>query len=424
MREEFLHFVWKNKKFKTKDLYTVSGDIISIVSLGQINYLAGPDFFNAKIEIAGQLWAGNVEIHLKSSDWYAHNHENDTNYNNVILHVVWEDDANVFRPDNTTIPCLELKDIVPLDLLDNHASLMKSKKFINCEKDFTSIDNFTREHWLERLFVERLEQKSKLIFELLKASKNDWEKVLFCVLMKNFGLNINGPLFFDVAKTIDFTVFRKVKYDVIKSESLLFGMSNLLNGEAEDSYHKNLQEEFAFLSKKFRLQNNSLQKPNFYGLRPNNFPTIRLSQLANVYKKSENLFLKVIETNELNEIKSIFEAAASYYWDTHFVFGKNSRKSRKKLTSTFIELLIVNTILPIKFSYAKNIGESVPEHIINIARSLKPETNSIISKLENIGSKSMSAFDTQSKIQLFNSYCKENKCLKCSIGNKLLLDNS
>ena len=254
-----------------------------------------PDFFNAKIELEGQVWAGNVEIHLKSSDWFAHNHERDPNYNNVILHVVWVDDIEVFRMDGSKIPCLVLSPLVPKELLHEHNQLMQRKKFINCENDFKSIDEFTKNSWLERLYVERLEQKSNLIFDLLEESKSDWEKVLFCLLMKNFGLNTNGSIFLEIAKKLDFSIFRKLKHDEIKAESLLLGMANLLEGTTFDPYHEKMKIEFEFLRNKFNLTPDFLPKPNFYGLRPNNFPTIRLSQLAKLYVKNKALFQNLMQ---------------------------------------------------------------------------------------------------------------------------------
>lgn len=422
MREEFLHFVWKHKKFNTTNLRTASGEPFFILSLGQHNHLAGPDFFNAKLEIDGQLWAGNVEIHLKSSDWYVHHHEKDANYNNVIMHVVWEDDIEVFRKDGGAIPCLVLKDLVHPNLVQKHHELMQKKKFINCEKDFSSIDEFVKQNWLERLFVERLEQKSNLIYQLLIESKNDWEKVLFCLLMKNFGLNINGPVFLEIAKAIDFSVFRKVKHDQFKSESLLLGMANLLHEEL-DERQLTLKKEFLFLSNKFQLKNEFLPKPNFYGLRPNNFPTIRLAQLAKVYSKNEHLFQKIINASRAEEIYSFFEVAASEYWDSHFVFAKSTSKRKKKLSKGFIDLLLINTVIPIQFSYRKHHGKLDDEQLFELASTLKSESNAIINKFGGVGSASKNALQSQSKIQLYNEYCSKNNCLKCAIGNALLLKN-
>ncbi len=423
MREEFLHFVWKNKKFKTEKLCTSTAVPVTVLNLGQHNQLSGPDFFNAKLEIGGQVWAGNVEIHLKSSDWYTHGHEDDANYDNVILHVVWQEDVSVYHKDGSEIPTLRLKDFVAEELVLSHQKLMQKKNFINCGTEFSSIDEFTMDNWLERLFVERLEQKSQLIEALLEASKNDWEKVLFCLLMKNFGLNHNGEVFLEMAKVIDFSVFRKVRNDLVKSEALLFGMAGLLEQDGEDAYYLELKKEFGFLSQKFKVKAGFLSKPNFYGLRPNNFPTIRLSQFASLYEQQENLLQKIVKAESMEQISSYFNVAASAYWDTHYVFGKESTKRKKKLTQSFVDLVVVNTLIPLKFCYGIKKGKPIGEVLFKLAQALGAEKNSIIQRFDGMGSPTKNAYESQAKLQLYTNYCLKDHCLKCVVGNKLLLRN-
>lgn len=423
MREDLLHFVWKHQKLPLNTLHSNRGERIFITSPGQHNFLAGPDFFNAKVNIKGQLWAGNVEMHIKSSDWYAHGHENDSNYDNVILHVVWEDDIEVFRKDGSLIPTLELKNVIPKSILKSYEQLLfdTKNKFINCEQDFSIVSGFVYENWLERLYVERLEDKSKLIFELLKASQNDWEKTLFCLLMKNFGLNVNGGTFLSIASKLDFTIVRKTGNNLQNFEALLLGFANLLEDPSgTDVYFLALKREFDFLKTKFQLKTAHIIKPAFFGLRPNNFPTIRLSQIANLYHKSPNLFIKVIETKSVEEIRALFEIAASPYWDNHYTFGKKSKTRRKKLTKNFVDLLIINTVVPIKFCYAKHLGKENTEELLNIICALKPEKNTIIERFDNVSTKTMNAMHSQSKLQLYNAYCSKNKCLQCAIGTELL----
>ena len=222
MQEEFLHYVWKYKAFRSSLIETVHGETIEISSLGTQNLHSGPDFFNAQIRIADQLWAGNVEIHVKSSDWYLHNHEKDKAYDNVVLHVVWDYDAEIFRKDNTEIPTLELQHYVDKALLTNYKRLNQSKSWINCEKEFRKVDSFLLNNWLERLYIERLERKSNAISEILLTSKNDWEAVLFKMLLRSFGLNINGDAFMSLAASIDYSMIRKLQHDVSGIEALLF----------------------------------------------------------------------------------------------------------------------------------------------------------------------------------------------------------
>ena len=427
MKEDLLHFIWKYKKLPLDNLVGTNNEALSIVDTGIHNHLAGPDFFNAKVNIGGQLWAGNVEIHLKSSDWYAHHHEKDANYNNVILHVVWDDDASVFRSDNSEIPTLELKNYIPRGILDAYQKLLDKNgvKFINCEKDIANVDSFLLDNWLERLYFERLERKSKWVFELLESSKNDWEQVLFAMLLKNFGLKINGTSFLSLAETLDFSTVRKLQSDTLALESVFYGMSHLLDSEEIlDDYYIRLKKEYAYLKNKFSLEEGSVQKPEFFKLRPPNFPTIRLSQLANLYANRQNLFSNVIHASDLDEIYSLFQVTASVYWNAHFTFGKTSKKSIKRLTKSFIDLLIINTLLPLKFCYAQYQGMEVNEEITHIISQVKKEENSIIANFKHHGISIGNAKESQAVLQLYNEYCTQNKCLQCAVGNSLLQENS
>ncbi|MFS4494134.1 DUF2851 family protein [Maribacter sp. 2308TA10-17] len=426
MREDLLHFIWKYKKLQLTDLLTTNNQSVVIIDVGLHNHLAGPDFFNAKVNIDSQLWAGNVEIHIKSSDWYLHRHEEDSNYDNVILHVVWEDDASVFRKDGSEIPTLELKNYIPSKLLSAYQNLFdkKQKTFINCEKDIAQVGSFIFQNWLERLYFERLERKSEFVLSLLKDSKNDWEQVLFSLLLKNFGLKINGDAFLSLAGALDFSIVRKLQSDVLQLESVFFGMTHLLKDETVlDAYYIQLMKEYQYLKSKFDLADDGVIKPEFFKLRPLNFPTIRLSQLANLYASHQNLFDKVIHANSLGELYSLFDVFASTYWDNHFTFAKPSKKSTKKLTKKFIDLLIINSVLPMKFCHAKQLGKDTNESIISIISEIKKEDNSIISNFKNQGVTTKNAKDTQAILQLYNEYCTKNKCLECVVGNTLLQGN-
>lgn len=425
MREDLLHFIWKHRKLQLTDLVTSKNQAVTIVDVGTHNHLAGPDFFNAKINIDGQLWAGNIEIHIKTSDWYAHNHERDSNYNNVILHVVWEDDGTVFRSDNTEIPTIELKNYISNSLLKAYQKLFDKTgvNFINCEKDISQIDDFVFQNWLERLYFERLERKSVLIEELLEKSQNDWEKVFFVLLLKNFGLKINSESFLSLGLALDFSIIRKTQSNVLQLESLLFGLSGLLDDNIADVYFKNLKKEYDYLKHKFNLSSNGIQKPDFFKLRPSNFPTIRLSQFANLYGKHQNVFSKIIGASTSEEIYALFEISASKYWNNHFTFGKESKKSVKKLTKNFVDLIIINTVLPIKFGYAKHLGNDISEEIVRIISHTNKEKNNIISNFEKIGTTVLNAKDSQAMIQLYTEYCTKNKCLQCTVGNSLLRGN-
>jgi hypothetical protein len=426
MQEDFLHFIWKHKKIHDKILHTTENEVVEIVFQGSHNHLSGPDFFNAKLKIADQLWAGNVEIHIKSSDWYAHGHEMDQNYENVILHVVWEDDVAVFRKDNTEIPTLELKNYILADLLVAYQELFEfeNKKFINCEKDIKHIDPFVLQNWKDRMYFERLEQKSKIIEVLLEENQNNWEQVLFVSLLKSFGSKVNATSFYSIAIAVDFTIIRKISENAFQLESLLFGLAGLLDDDViTDVYNRKLKNEYQYLKHKHGFKSASIQKPEFFKLRPPNFPTIRLSQVASLYHKHQNLFTKLIEAENLNDIYALFEVTTSEYWNTHFTFNKESKKSSKKLTKKFIDLIVVNTILPLKFQYAKQLGKDIDEEIFQIITSIKKEQNSIITNFKKLGIEVVSAFESQALLQNYNEYCTKNKCLQCAVGNHLLKGN-
>jgi hypothetical protein len=420
MKEDFLHYLWKFKKFDVLNLKTVNNEEITIVNVGQYLELAGPDFFNAQIVIGAQKWAGNVEIHLKSSDWYVHHHEKDVGYENVILHVVWEHDVAVFRSDNSEISVLELKNYVEKATVDNYQSLMTPKSWIFCEKQLKDVDEFALQNWKERLFFERLERKSQPIFDLLEQTNQDWEGVLFCLLAKNFGLNTNGDIFYRMAQSIPFSIIRKESFEVENLEALIFGTAGLLESEKEDNYFKDLKFRYFYLLHKYQIGKICLEPVQFFKHRPDNFPTIRLSQLANLYHRQQNLFSKISTLNSLKSTYELFQITASEYWQSHYQFDKESPIKKKTLSKSFIDLIVINTIIPIQFAFAKSHGKEISEDLISLLNEVAAEKNAIIEKFTSFGIQSKTAFETQSLLQLKNEYCNKSKCLECAIGTELM----
>lgn len=421
MQEEFLHYVWQHKKFATSELLTTQKEALAIVSVGLPNSNSGPDFFNAHLRIGNQLWAGNVEIHIKSSDWFVHHHETDDAYDSVILHVVYEHDTEIFRKDNTVIPTLELKNYISPELINHYQKLISIKnKWINCENDLVSVSGFTIQSWLERLYVERLERKSEVVETLLKNSKNDWEAVLFKMIAKNFGLKVNGEAFLSLANSIDFSIIRKSQSKPELLEALFFGQVGWLDDEVQEPYYLNLLKDYTFLKQKFNVSNTQVISPQFFRLRPPNFPTIRLSQLAILYHQHQHLFSKIIEAETIDSLYNLFDVSTSNFWKTHFTFTKSSKPSTKKLTRSFIDLIIINTILPIKFAYAKHQGRYNHETILEIACQIPNEQNSIVEKFNSIQAMATTSLQSQALIQLKTNYCDKNRCLQCAVGNTLI----
>ena len=420
MKEDFLHHVWQFKKFDIANLKTTKGESIQILNSGQYLQLAGPDFFNAQLIIGNQKWAGNVEIHLKSSDWYVHNHEKDSNYDSVILHVVWEYDVPIFRKDNSEIPTVELKEYVALSDLHKYQSLVSQKSWIYCENELQNVDNFIYKNWQERLFFVRLERKSQLIFELVETSNQDWEAVLFYLLAKNFGLNTNGELFFKVAKSIPFHVIRKESFSLESLEALLLGQANLLSHDFQDSYAKELQKSYAYLVQKYQLQEKVIGSVEFFKHRPDNFPTIRLAQLANLYFHRKNLFSLVMNSTSISELYQIFNLCVSKYWETHYNFDKESSKKMKKLSKSFIDLLVINTIIPLRFAYARSQNKEITQELIDLATLIPAEQNVIIEKFKIFGFQVNNVYESQALLELKKNYCDHKKCLDCTIGHFIL----
>lgn len=420
VKEDFLHYVWQYKKFDVSNLTTVSGDTLTILNSGNYLQMTGPDFFNAQIILNNQRWAGTIEIHCNSSDWYVHNHEIDPNYENVILHVVWEHDLPVFRKDNTEVPVLELKHIIPTTVLENYKMLSSRKSWIFCENQIAKLDTFVLLNWFERLYFERLERKLVPIERWLKETENDWEAVLFFLLAKNFGLNTNGDTFLNIAKSIPFTVVRKECQEVANIESLFFGFAHLIPLNPEDTYSKDQKSRFEYLKSKHQLTNEIIEPVQFFKHRPSNFPTIRLAQLAMLYHKQHHLFSKLIAVETLSEVYKLFQITSSSYWLSHYHFEKTSPKKKSGISKNFIDLLVVNTIIPLQFAYAKSQGIAISRTLLNLICEVVAEKNSIVDRFSNFGITAKNALESQAVLELKNEYCNYGKCLNCAIGIHLL----
>lgn len=422
MQEDYLHYLWKYQKLDHRALKTSDGYSVRVISPGIHNLLSGPDFFNSRLLIGDQEWAGNLEIHLRSSDWFMHGHENDPAYDNVILHVVWEHDVDVYRKDNTALPVVEIKDLVFPGALSSYEELCSgaSNRWINCENDLQDVEDFLVENWLERLYLERLEQKTILINSLFEKSAGDWEAVLFQMLAKNFGLNINGEAFLSIAASIPFSVIRKVRHNLLQFEALLLGQAGLLDKENEEPYFRQLKEEYLYLMRKFSLSREGILPVKYFRLRPDNFPEIRLIQLATVYHRNRALFSSFGKASDVQEIYNLFNIQLNDFWSTHYTFSSSHSFRKKKFSKKFLDLLIINTLVPVKFSYLKSKGQDI-EEIFTIIEAIAPEENQIIKKFNSLRPAcSVNAMQSQALLQLKKEYCEKNACLQCTVGLKIL----
>ena len=421
MNEDFLQYVWRYKMFSKVDFKTTDNAHLSIIKSGLHNKNAGPDFLNAQLKIDGQTWIGNVEMHLKASDWYLHNHEKDLNYDAVILHVVWENDVDIYMKNNKPIPTLVLKNLIDETVLNNYKNLfLAPTNWLPCKNAISTVDKFIFNNWKERLFFDRLERKSVEINVLLQQENNNFEAVLFQLLIKNFGLKVNGNSFLRLAQSVDYSVIKKLSFHTNQLAAILFGQAGFLEEETEDEYQKELRKEYDYLKHKFKLNHIPKNEFSFFRMRPNNFPTIRIAQLVSLFKKHQNLFSKLIAIDNLKEFYELFTIVVNPFWQTHYNFESISKKSPKKITTSFVDLLIINTIIPLKFLFQKSRGEVDEEFFLVLLKKMKPEKNNIISKFSEIGVSSKNAFDTQALLELKNNYCAPKRCLECAIGNAIL----
>ena len=420
MNEDLLHFIWKYQLFSNYLLFNSTEGNIEIINQGKHNFNAGPDFLEAKIRKGKTTWVGNIEIHNKSSDWYNHKHHQDKAYNNVILQVVKHHDKDIFTHDGRNIPVMEIA--VSGSMEKKYKEFTESKRWIPCQNDFGLIDDFKLKMWLSNVLVERLNKKSDYITDLLKLNKNSWEETFYQLLARSFGFKINAEPFEWLAKSVQLKVLAKHQNDLTQLEAILFGQAGFLEGiDAFGDYYGLLKEEYGFLKKKFRLEPIEKHLWKFLRLRPGNFPHIRIAQFAALIHQSKSLFSKIVNTKELNEIKKLFKVQASSFWDMHYTFEKTSKAKTKIMGKSSIDVILVNTVIPILFVYGKEQGnEEIKERAIHYLEELKPEKNKIIDKWVQLGVKVSSSFYSQALIEQKNAYCDTVKCLNCGIGIEIL----
>jgi hypothetical protein len=421
MTEEFLHHIWKFKLFNQIDLTTSLGEKVEILKVGDHNFDAGPDFFNARLKIGDTLWAGNVEVHVNASDWKKHAHQTNKAYDNIILHVVYNEDMQLNRISNERIPTIELKHKISDKQYKQYLNFKSNKDWIPCKNIITSVSSIIINSTIDRLLLERLHRKSEAIINNLKLNNNNWEETFYQQLAKNFGFKINALPFELLSKSIPSTVLAKHKNSLLQIEAILFGQAGFLDQHYQDKYPLQLQNEYIFLKQKFKLQaiDNNLWK--FLRMRPVNFPTIRIAQLANLIYNSTHLFSKIIEIENYESIKKVFSIGVSEYWCSHYTFNKNSLTKTKHLGEEAINNIIINTVVPFLFTYGKQKNEEkYVDKALAFLEQLQGEENTIIKGWDTLKMPVKNAYSTQALLQLKQEYCNNKKCLTCAIGNYLI----
>ncbi len=421
MKEDLLHFLWRTRRFDANDLATTGGESLEILYPGEHNTHAGPDFLNARLRIGDTIWAGNVEMHLKSSDWLRHNHQADRAYDNVILHVVMEEDQPILRSGGARIPCLEMKNRLPARILGTYRKLLNNEYWIPCQHFFQEVPATTKSLWLDRLLVERLERKTTAIHSTLERNGKDWEETFYQFVARNFGLKVNADAFGTLAETLPQKILARNRDDLLKIEALLFGQAGMLERSFEEAYPLALQKEYLFLKKKYTLSPIASVQWKYLRLHPSNFPTIRLAQFARLVYSAAQLFSKILEVKSQAEIEVLFEVKLDGYWLTHYTFEQVSAPRRKSFGKEAIRLLTINTIVPFLFLYGKiNGDESFKDQALRLLETLPAEKNAIIRGWEALGVEANSAYRTQALLQLKNEYCAKKRCLECAIGAAIL----
>lgn len=424
MKEEFLHYLWKYSLYDPENLFDSKRNKIHVIRPGEYNRDSGPDFFNARISVEGTVWAGNIEIHIRSSHFDAHGHQNDPAFDNVILHVVAENDKKVFNTRGEEILTAEIR-FDPV-IYERYISLVNNPYLIACQDDINDIDPFLLRHWLNTLVIERLRCKSELICKILSDTGNDWEETFYRLLARYFGFRINTEPFEMLASALPFRIIRKHADNLFQIEALLFGTAGMLDeglfkDALSDEYYRNLIKEFRILSAKYSLQPIHGWLWKFSRLRPANFPTIRISQLAAMLSVTGGLFSRVLEASRIKQLKEVFYVTASEYWDDHFVFGKKSRNVAKNTGSQATAIFLINAVIPVIFVYGHNRDNRILcERALTFLEEMPAEENTILDEWKEAGIAADSAFYSQALIELRNEYCKRRRCLECRIGSKLV----
>ena len=421
MKEDFLHFVWQHQYFEHHDLRTSAGEPLQILDVGKANPNAGADFEQVKIQIGDTIWQGDAEMHIKASDWNKHQHQHNHRYNQVILHIVWQEDEKIFRPDGSALPTLVLEDKIKSNIFHKYQYLQASQSEIACEKLIDEVENLHKIAMLDKALARRLEEKAFVVKEIWLANQKDWEETTYQVLAQNFGFKVNSHQFLRLSKLTPLKYLLKHSDQLLQIEALLFGQAGFLEQTFTEIYPQTLQKEYAFLKAKYDLQAMKADEWNFLRLRPANFPTLRIAQFAQIIRQNANLFSVFLYAEKFKTLQTLFQVGVSEYWQKHYHFGKETSKTAYKLGKNSIENIIINTICPLLVLYAKeNNRQDLIDKAIAFLEQIPAEKNHITEKWKKIGFSVATAADSQALIEQFKHFCSPKKCLNCSVGINIL----
>lgn len=422
MQEAFLHYLWQFQQFEKSDLKSTNGETIVVLKTGILNSDSGPDFQHSRLLINDIEWAGNVEIHLKSSDWNLHNHTTDEAYKNVILHVVWEHNQEIKRTDGSLIPTLALKEITPSSVLEKYKNLIETERSIPCAEHFKEVSEISKIAAFDKALTKRLIEKSKIVEALLMQNNQDWEETAYQLLAKNFGFKLNAEPFLRLAQNIPLKILQKHRNNLLQVEAMLYGVAGF-QFETTDDYTTKLKQEYEFLSAKYGLKSKELNQHEwkFLRTRPANFPTVRIAQLAKLITSEYSLFSLFIETKKFKHLLESLKIQQSEYWQKHYHFNKEASQSLKGLGKDSAENIIINTVIPLLVIFSQKAdNQLLMERVIGFLENLPAEENKITTIWESLGMKISNAFDSQAGIELYNTFCTQKKCLQCNIGVEIL----
>ena len=422
LNEDFLHYIWQYRLLTSIDLCCTGGQELKIIHPGMLNKNAGPDFSAAKLRIGGQLWAGDVELHVKASDWFLHQHQHDAVYDAVILHAVYEDDQPVYRTDGTLIPVLVLKGLVPEILLSKYLDLIGSRNFFPCEKQLYTVNPQTLYVLFDACLLQRMEQKSALLKLKMRQNKHHWKEGFYELLMRNFGFGINAVPFELLANALPAKILGRHRDQPLQVEALLFGQAGFLERDYEDEYPQMLKAEYRFLRQKYQLKPLERSLWRFLRMHPQNFPPLRIAQAAGIVLNQANSWDILLKEKDLRILRSIFSSINVHpYWKNHADFDKPCKPVSVKLGKRSVDSLIINTVCILRYYYGRYFNRlDLMKQAADLMDCIPAECNAITRRYIDAGIRLRHAGDSQAILQLYANYCSLKKCLNCIAGIEII----